>query len=34
MCQSIVSITLEICIKLEMTGWVYVQIRNNQCKNG
>lgn len=33
MCQSIMfPITLEIYIKLEMTEWIYVQIKNNQWK--
>lgn len=25
-------ITLKIYIKLEMTEWAYIQIKNNQCK--
>lgn len=33
MCQSIMfPITLEIYIKLEMTEWIYAQIKNNHCK--
>lgn len=33
MCQSIMfPITLEIYIKLEMTGWIYAQIKNSQWK--
>lgn len=33
MCQSITfPITLKIYIKLEMTEWIYAQIKNNHCK--
>lgn len=32
MCQSMFPVTLEVYIKLEMTEWIYVQIKNNQCK--
>lgn len=33
MCQSIMfPITLKIYIKLEMTEWIYAQIKNNHCK--